>query len=155
MRLLEVQCPFSIFLISLTSLFHHVGDPNIADHDSARFCLVSYTENRLHFSYVSFCNMLTTVTGLSHNPATLFGKYRIITFILFYTCQIVFNSQLYLAGMDSTNLKPELKKKVMEHPLTTAILEKNLSSFVDLMTEHADSLENIKVSFPNEHEEDM
>ena len=55
--------------------------------------------------------------------------------------------------MDSANAKPEPKKDVMmAHPLTTAILEKNLSSFVDLMAEHLSSLENVKVSFPNEEE---
>ena len=52
-------------------------------------------------------------------------------------------------------MQPDPKKDVMmEHPLTTAILEKNLSSFVDLISGHLNSLENIKVSFPNEHEEE-
>ena len=44
-------------------------------------------------------------------------------------------------------------KKMTDHPLTTAILEKNLPLFEDLMTEHLDSLGNIKVSFVNEYEE--
>ena len=44
-------------------------------------------------------------------------------------------------------------KKMTDHPLTAAILEKNLPLFEDLMTEHLDSLGNIKVSFVNEYEE--
>ena len=44
-------------------------------------------------------------------------------------------------------------KKITEHPLTTAILEKNLPLFEDLMTEHLESPGNIKVSFVNEYEE--
>ena len=44
-------------------------------------------------------------------------------------------------------------KKITDHPLTTAILEKNLPLFEDLMTEHLDSLGSIKVSFVNEYEE--
>ena len=52
-------------------------------------------------------------------------------------------------------MQPDPKKDVtMAHPLTTAILEKDLPSFVDLMSKHLNSLENIKVSFPNEHEEE-
>ena len=44
-------------------------------------------------------------------------------------------------------------KKMTDHPLTTAILEKNLPLFEDLMTEHLESLGSIKVSFVNEYEE--
>ena len=52
----------------------------------------------------------------------------------------------------ATKLKPE-PKTFVNHPLTTAILEKNLSSFVDLMAEHLESLKNIAAFFPNEGKE--
>ena len=41
-------------------------------------------------------------------------------------------------------------KTFVEHPLTTAILGKNLPSFLDAMSEHLESLENIAVFFPND-----
>ena len=58
-------------------------------------------------------------------------------------------------GNKSAKFKPEgttagLRKTFVEHPLTTAILQKDLPLFEDLMTEHLDSIENIEVSFPNE-----
>ena len=55
---------------------------------------------------------------------------------------------------EATEKKNRRWKKITEHPLTTAVLEKNRSVPVlaDLMTEHVDSIENVKVSFPNEEE---
>ena len=60
-------------------------------------------------------------------------------------------------GNKSAKLKPEgttagPRKTFVEHPLTTAILQKDLPLFEDLMNEHLDSIENIEVSFPNEEE---
>ena len=60
-------------------------------------------------------------------------------------------------GNKSAKLKPEgtaagPRETFEEHPLTTAILQKNLPLFEDLITEHLDSIENIGVSFPNEEE---
>ena len=52
----------------------------------------------------------------------------------------------------SAKVKAE-PKTFVEHPLTTAILKKNLSSFVDAMPEHLESSENIAVFFPNNGKE--
>ena len=54
-------------------------------------------------------------------------------------------------GNNSAKLNPETTK-IMEHPVTTAILERNLPLLLDLVAEHLDSIQNIKVSFPNEEE---
>ena len=52
----------------------------------------------------------------------------------------------------SAKVKAE-PKTFVEHPLTTAILNKNLPSFLDAMPEHLESLENIAMFFPNEGKE--